>query len=164
MALNIAKEVREMHKRTVRELRKQYADVFGEATNASNKDWLIKRIAWRMQSNIEGDISKRARNRASEIANDADLRMSPPPDSPKPKAQPRRTVSSKVVITHDDRLPPPGSQLKRTYKRKLYICTVREDGFEYEGELFKSLTAVAKAITGQHCNGFAFFKLPKATS
>ncbi|MEO1526404.1 MAG: hypothetical protein AAFX06_13285 [Planctomycetota bacterium] len=29
-----------MHKRTVRELRKQYADVFGEATNASNKDWL----------------------------------------------------------------------------------------------------------------------------
>ncbi|MEM6474500.1 MAG: hypothetical protein AAF802_33515 [Planctomycetota bacterium] len=43
MALNMAKEVREMHKRTVRELRKQYADVFGEATNASNKDWLIKR-------------------------------------------------------------------------------------------------------------------------
>ena len=79
MTLNIAKEVREMHKRTVRELRKQYADVFGEATNASNKDWLIKRIAWRMQSNVEGDISKRARNRALEIANDADLRMSPPP-------------------------------------------------------------------------------------
>lgn len=75
MALNIAKEVREMHQRTVRELRKQYADVFGEATNASNKDWLIKRIAWRMQSNVEGDISKRARNRALEIANDADLRM-----------------------------------------------------------------------------------------
>lgn len=98
MALNIAKEVREMHKRTVRELRKQYADVFGEATNASNIDWLIKRIASRMQSNVEGDVSKRARNRALEVANNADLRMSPPPDSPKPKAQPRRTVSSKVVI------------------------------------------------------------------
>jgi hypothetical protein len=164
MALNIAKEVRAMEKCTVRELRKQYADVFGEATNASNKNWLIKRIAWRMQSNVEGDISKRARNRALEIANDADLRMSPPPDAPKPKAQPQRTVTSKVSIEHDDRLPPPGSQLKRTYKGQLYICTVREDGFEYEGEFFKSLTAVAKAITGQHCSGYAFFKLGKAAS
>ena len=40
----------------------------------------------------------------------------------------------------------------------------RENGFEYEGELYKSLTAVAKAITGQHCSGFAFFKLGKAAT
>lgn len=164
MALNVAKEVRAMEKRSVRELRQQYAEVFGEATNASNKEWLVKRIAWRMQSNIEGDISKRARDRALEIANDADLRMSPPPDAPKPQPQPRRTVTTEFSLPNDDRLPPPGTQLKRPYKGQLFVCTVRENGFEYEGELYKSLTAVAKAITGQHCSGFAFFKLGKAAT
>jgi hypothetical protein len=36
---------------------------------------------------------------------------------------------------------------------------VMTDGFEFEGERYKSLTAVARAITGSHCNGFHFFKL-----
>ncbi len=43
MALNVTREVRKMEKCSVRDLRKQYAEVFGEATNASNKDWLIMR-------------------------------------------------------------------------------------------------------------------------
>lgn len=34
-------------------------------------------------------------------------------------------------------------------------------GFEFEGEVYKSLSAVAKAITGQHCNGYHFFRLRK---
>jgi hypothetical protein len=38
---------------------------------------------------------------------------------------------------------------------------VREDGFEYEGEVYRSLTAVAKAITGSHWNGHLFFALRK---
>ena len=36
---------------------------------------------------------------------------------------------------------------------------VRTDGFEYEGRRYRSLSAVAKAITGSHCNGFRFFGL-----
>jgi hypothetical protein len=52
--------------------------VFGEATRAGNKSWLIKRIAWRLQALAEGDLSERARQRAKELANDADLRLSPP--------------------------------------------------------------------------------------
>jgi hypothetical protein len=39
--------------------------------------WLVKRIAWRMQALAEGDLSERARRRAAELANDADLRLSP---------------------------------------------------------------------------------------
>ena len=76
--LNIDKEVARMRQMTVGELREQYAEVFGEGTNARNKQWLIKRIAWRMQANEEGDLSERARRRAMEIANDADIRMMPP--------------------------------------------------------------------------------------
>jgi hypothetical protein len=32
-------------------------------------------------------------------------------------------------------------------------------GFEYEGQVYRSLSAVAKAITGSHCNGYFFFRL-----
>ena len=39
---------------------------------------------------------------------------------------------------------------------------VRPDGFEYEGEVHASLSAVAKAITGSHCNGFNFFRLTRS--
>ncbi len=39
---------------------------------------------------------------------------------------------------------------------------IRANGFEYDGSVYKSLTAVAKVITGQHCSGFTFFKLVKA--
>jgi hypothetical protein len=47
-----------MERMTVNDLRGKYADVFGEGTNGRNKQWLIKRIAWRMQANVEGDLSK----------------------------------------------------------------------------------------------------------
>ena len=39
---------------------------------------------------------------------------------------------------------------------------VLAQGFEYEGEIYKSLSAVAKKITGTHCNGYLFFRLTKA--
>ncbi len=166
MALNVNKEVREMEKLTVRELRKQYADVFGETTNAANKPWLIKRIAWRMQSNIEGDISQRARDRATEIANDGDVRMSAPLQiaPPKPAMLPTasRTKTSTVVFKHDERLPLPGTTFPRVYKGVTHQVKVLPAGFEYDGEVYKSLTAVAKAITGQHCSGYTFFKIGKA--
>ena len=76
--LNVAKEVAAMERMTVDQLRAKYAEVFGEPTNGRHKQWLIKRIAWRMQANVEGDLSERARRRAMELANDADIRMMPP--------------------------------------------------------------------------------------
>lgn len=76
--LNIAKEVSAMERMTVDQLRSKYADVFGEQTNGRHKEWLIKRIAWRIQANAEGDLSERARRRAMELSNDADIRMTPP--------------------------------------------------------------------------------------
>ena len=53
--LNIAKEVAAMERMTVDGLRAKYAEVFGEPTNGRHKDWLVKRIIWRMQANAEGD-------------------------------------------------------------------------------------------------------------
>lgn len=157
--LNIAKEVSAMERMTVDELRGKYADVFGEKTNGRNKQWLIKRIAWRMQANVEGDLSERARRRAMELANDSDLRMTPPRE---PKIEEKLPVVTKgVQIASDNRLPLPGAILKREYKGRVVRVKVLLDGFEFEGERYKSLTAVAKSITGKHWNGFHFFNLRK---
>ncbi len=60
------------------------------------------------------------------------------------------------------RLPLPGSIVTRLYKRQQLQVTVLNDGFAFDGTVYGSLSAVAKAITGSHCNGSLFFRLPSA--
>ena len=55
----------------------------------------------------------------------------------------------------------PGTLITRKYKAETIQVKVLADGFEFEGERYKSLSAVAKAITGTHWNGFHFFGLNK---
>lgn len=156
MDTKIAREIAELQRLTVTQLRERYQEAFGEATNANHKGWLVKRVAWRLQERAEGGLSERARRRAAELADDADLRLSPPKlklvGSPEPAA--------KVVETKADcRLPPAGSVLTRRYKGQDVQVKVLQAGFEYEGEVYPSLSAAAKAVTGSHCNGFLFFRL-----
>ena len=159
MYLNVGKEVAALKRMTVGELRAKYADVFGEETNARHKEWLVRRIAWRMQALAEGDLSERARQRAAELANDADLRTSAP-KAAKPAVVPaQRTKTMTLVVAGDDRLPMPGTIIAREYKGQTLEVHVLPHGFEFEGEVYKSLSAVAKAITGSHCNGYYFFRL-----
>jgi hypothetical protein len=155
---SVGKEVAALQRMTVKELRAKYVEVFGVETPAHNKAWLVKRIAWRLQVLAEGDLSERARRRAAELANDADLRLSPP----KAKADPAPAERTKTValrVKGDDRLPLPGTVITRKYKGETLHVKVLPHGFEFEGEVFKSLSAVAKAITGSHCNGYLFFRL-----
>lgn len=56
-------------------------------------------------------------------------------------------------------MPLPGTILVREYKGRKLQVRVLENGFEFEGEIHRSLSAVAKKITGSHCNGFLFFRL-----
>ncbi|MBN2293907.1 MAG: DUF2924 domain-containing protein [Pirellulales bacterium] len=161
MTLNVGKEVAALQRMTVRELRIRYTEAFGEETRAGNKAWLVKRITWRMQSLEEGDISQRARQRAAELANDADVRLSPPKPKPASVASTSSTKTATLVVKGDNRLPPPGTIITREYKGQSLQVKVLPKGFEYQGEVYKSLTAVAKAITGQHCSGYHFFRLGK---
>ncbi len=160
MQLNVGKEVAALQRMTMRELRASYAEAFGETTNANNKAWLVKRIAWRLQALAEGDLSERARQRAAELANDADLRLAPPKAKPAPPA-PDRTKTLPLRLKGDTRLPLPGTIITRPYKGETLQVKVLPQGFEFGGEVYKSLSAAAKAITGQHCNGFHFFRLGK---
>jgi hypothetical protein len=153
--MNVAKELAALEKLGTNDLRVRYAAVCGEPTNARHKQWLVKRIIWRMQASEEGDLSERARRRAAELARGADVRTTIP------RAKP---ASGNLVMTTqaprgDGRLPLPGTLITRVYKGRTLRVTVLADGFEYEGERFGSLSAVAKAITGTHTNGYHFFRL-----
>jgi hypothetical protein len=136
-------------------LRRRYAELFGETIHTGNKAWLVKRLAWRLQALAEGDLSERARRRAAELAQDADLRLTPP----KPAQQAR--AARPTLRAQDGRLPAPGTVLTRRYKGRSLHVRVLEHGFEYDGAVYRSLSAVAKAITGAHGNGFLFFRLTR---
>jgi hypothetical protein len=85
-------------------------------------------------------------------------------DEPKPVTPapaPKPAAPTQTPAGHDPRLPPPGSVITRKYKGRDVQVMVLPDGFRYEGKTFASLSAVAKAVTGQHQNGFLFFKLNK---
>jgi hypothetical protein len=158
MELNVHKEVAAMQRQGAKQLRGRYAEVFGETTTANNKIWLIRRIAWRLQALAEGNLTERAHRRAEELGNDADLRMNPP--RPKVADAPRAMATATAIIPpRDHRLPPVGSLLVRKYRGQTLQVRVLADGFEFEGAVHPSLSAVAKTITGSHCNGYLFFRI-----
>jgi hypothetical protein len=153
--LNIVNEVAALQRLSMAQLRHRFAEVFGEATAAGNRTWLVKRIAWRLQALAEGDLSERARRRAAELARDADLRLNPPRSKTAPATPPE---TAGVPETIDPRLPPPGTILTRPYKGQQLQVQVLTEGFAYAGRVFPSLSAVAKAVTGTHTNGYHFFR------
>jgi len=159
--MNISKEIAGLRRMPPKQLRARYLEVFGEPTRSGNREHLIKRVAWRMQALAEGDLSERARRRAEDLARDADVRTTmpkAPPSSPNGNGH-AKTV--KAVFSEDDRLPVPGTEITREYKGRTLRITVMPSGFEYDGEVYRSLSAVAKAITGTHTNGYLFFRLGK---
>jgi hypothetical protein len=159
--LNIVNEVAALKRLSIAQLRQRFTELFGEATSTGNRTWLVKRIIWRLQALAEGDLSERARRRAEELARDADLRLNAPRRQndttiAESTSQPPQPVSLPAAI--DPRLPPPGTILTRPYKGQQLLVQVLTDGFAYGGRVYPSLSAVAKAITGSHTNGYLFFR------
>lgn len=161
MTLNIGKEVAALERTTVGELRARYADLFAETTQARNRTWLVRRIVWRMQSLQEGDLSDRALRQAMELAKDSDLRVTALREPKLSSHAVRHTKTMPCQIEPGSRVPLPGTVITRRYKGQLVQVKVLPKGFEFEGELYKSLSAVAKQITGSHWNGYRFFNLQK---
>jgi len=155
--MNVEREIAALRDMSVGELHDRYVEVFGEPVRSRHKDYLIRRIAWRLQANAEGGLSQRALARAEELAANADVRVTPPRVDR--LTGPRRPDRVAPVGALDPRLPPVGSQVVREYKCRCITATVLADGFEYRGERYRSLSAVAKAVTGTHWNGFLLFEL-----
>jgi hypothetical protein len=157
---HIAKEVAALPRLSFAALRARYAQLFQEPTRVGNRPWLVRRIAWRLQALAEGDLSDRARRRAAELANDADLRLLPPRAADVARQGPVKTAPASVRQQKTDgRLPQPGAVITRLYKGQTLQVEVVPAGFAYAGTVYASLSAVAKAITGSHCSGYLFFRL-----
>lgn len=160
----IQEQMDELRDMPVSRLRARYAEVFGEPTTSGNRQWLFRRVAWRIQALAEGDLTERARRRAAELARDADVRVRPPGEREADHARAGArllTITGRLASAGTDCLPAPGTVLRRTFKGTEHEVTVLPHGFEYEGKTYRSLSAVATAITGSHWNGFLFFGLTK---
>ena len=155
------KEIMSLSRMTVGELREKYLEVFGEETRSHHKDFLRKRIAWRLQARAMGGLSERARRRAEELADEADLRVrSPRPSRRRPSAGTRRRVQARASSPErDPRLPPPGEVLIREFRGLTVAVRVLEDGFEYQGRRYASLSTIACEVAGTRWNGYRFFDL-----
>ena len=156
--VTLLRELVELRKLPVEELRARYLTLFGEETKSRNKRYLFKRIAYRLQELKYGGLTAAARARAEALAAQAPLRRRLPDGAAEELAsfaQPHRL---------DPRLPPPGTVLRRTYQGVEHEVAVLEDGFEYHGERFTNLSVIATKIAGTRWNGYGFFHLLKKES
>ena len=156
MTLDIEKEVAALQQMSTGQLCQRYAELFGEPTRTRHRTYLVRKIAWKLQSLLEGGLSERARRRAEELARGTELRVMPPKSA---EATPAAAVVTPAAAATDPRLPLPGTAIVRQYKGRVLQVLVLPDGFEFEGQRYKSLSAVAKRITGSHVNGYRFFGL-----
>lgn len=150
-------QISRLRRMSVGQLRDEWFRLYGEPTRSRNRDYLWKRLAWRVQEIAHGGLSDEAKTRIDELAPDGFTRARTPAgaipdDIPEaPQSKPRR----------DPRLPSPGTVLTRQYHGQEIRVLVREDGFEWDDRHFRSLSAAARAVTGQRWNGWLFFGLTK---
>lgn len=164
MPRTIAKEINALERMTTSELAERYEELHGQPVRTRHRAYLIRKIAWRIQANAEGDLTQRARTRAAELADDADVRVMAPKTQVHPPEQRSATTVQRTLTAGahaDPRIPSPGSAIVREYKGQTIRVVVlpADEGFEYEGERYRTLSAIAKTVTCSHINGFRFFRL-----
>jgi len=145
-----------LHEMTVEQLRERWMVLYGQPTASRNGPYLRKRLAWRIQEVAEGGLTQRARERIEQILDGHFL-----PDITRRAREAAQPVLPKAPVStdRDPRLPPAGTVLRKVHRGEEHLVTVLEDGLEHRGVRYRTLTAVAKAITGAGWNGFLFFGL-----
>ena len=123
------------------DLQAQWRELFETEPPRRNRGYLESRIAYRIQELEHGGLAPATVARLEALGDELDGGDA--------------TVRKRRV---DDR-PVAGTRLIREYQGIEYCVTVLADGFEYQGRPYKSLSAVARAITGTRWNGPLFFGL-----
>ena len=165
----VVERIEKLAHMTVRELQAEYVSVFGSAPQTSHKQNLYRRIAWEIQAQAEGRrVSEEARQYAMKLAEGTELYRRVADGLKKREAAQRQEggivpeatpTPPAMTPTRDPRLPEAGSFLIRKHGSKLFKVKVLESGFVYDNKSYKTLSAVAKRITGKNTNGFLFFAL-----
>ena len=122
-------------------LKEQWRQLFESEPPAFNRRYLESRLAYRIQELAYGGLKPETVRRLEKLGEEldggrADVRKRPANDRP---------IS--------------GTRLIREYQGVEHCVSVRDDDFEYQGRPYKSLSAIARAITGTQWNGYRFFGL-----
>jgi hypothetical protein len=129
---------------SVAELKDQWRSLFAAEPPPYNRHFLESRLAYRIQELAYGGLTPATLERLEALGEQLD--------------------GGNVVlrrIRHDDK-PIAGTRLIREYRGIEHCVTVRQEGYEYQGRPYSSLSAIARAITGTRWNGWAFFGLKNA--
>jgi hypothetical protein len=138
MTESIAARVAALPKKPTPELKQMWRELFDREPPGFSRSYLVSRLAYRIQELAYGGLKPAIRTRLDALADGLD-----------PKAARKRVINGPVV----------GAQLIREWQGVEHKVTVLADGFEWEGRWYKSLSAVARAITGTRWNGPVFFGL-----
>ena len=131
---------------SLEQLREKWLDLYGEEPPQYKKQFLIKRLAYRIQELFYGGLSEQAKVRLQQAAKED-------PVATVNRRIPEERKSNEAIL--------PGTRLVRVWNDRRYEVTVLADGYEFEGRTFRSLSAVAREITGTRWNGKVFFGLKK---
>jgi Protein of unknown function (DUF2924) len=131
-------QVAALKTRSTPELRAMWHELFGREAPVLGRRYLEDRLAYRVQELHFGGLSDRARRKLDALADQLD-----------PKAARRRDPGRLL----------PGTELRRQWQGTEHVIRVREHDFEYNGRPYRSLSAVARAITNTRWNGWLFFGL-----
>ncbi|MBF0311756.1 MAG: DUF2924 domain-containing protein [Magnetococcales bacterium] len=138
MTNSALKQVADLPNRSISELKELWQKLFKSTPPPYNKLFLVKRLAYRIQELAFGGLPQTTERHLKSLAEGKENLPSPP------------------STTMRD-CPVAGTRLVREWKGVEHCCTVLDDGFEYQGRKFGSLSAVANTITGTRWNGLIFF-------
>jgi hypothetical protein len=127
--------------KTVNELKAEWQALFDAPAPNNSRTFLESRLAYRIQELTYGGPDKQTRRLLDLLANEVE-----------------GTLTRKAQIA-DPRNPVVGTKLIREWDGIAHTVTVLKDGFDWGGQRYKSLSAVARAITGTRWNGYRFFGL-----
>lgn len=125
----------------IKALKQKWLDLFETQPPLYNRRFLEHRLAYRIQELAYGGLKPETLKRLRELAEELDGG----------DRQRRRERGTGRPIA--------GTRLIREYQGIEHCVTVRDDDFDYQGRPYKSLSAIARAITGTRWNGLLFFGL-----
>jgi hypothetical protein len=145
--MQVLKEIAALHQMDRQQLRERWWELMGKAAPSCNREYLIRRLAYRIQELTYGGLSERAKTMMTDILREAGY--------DEQELAPRQGQRKRTA------LPVVGTRLVREWNGERYEVTVTEQGYEFGGRSYASLSAIARAITGTQWNGPAFFGLRK---
>ena len=149
-------QIMDLKQKSLGELKAKYEELFpDQKAPSNNKVFLWRKIAYRIQELEYGGISAETQTKIQQLIQQFDPinnRALRPDNAPEKQLK-------KSALSRDKRLPIPGTVIIKEYKGIKLEVKVLESGFEYNNKTYKSLTAIARGITGAHWNGYLFFSL-----